>query len=227
MYFPSTGYYTFYMTVDDGGRLWVDNAKLLDKWYDQPVTTHSATMYLTQGYHSVKMEYYENVYYAVAQLYWQAGPKPPTPPTPPTATVIVDDRDPGFTRGGPAAGWHWAPYGYRGQMSYTHNANSVQENWGRWSPALPRAGEYKVYVFVPRVHGTTTNARYKVYHAGQADSYPVNQAAYFDQWVYIGRYYFTATGGEYVYLCDITYERYLTREIAFDAVKFVYSSSAP
>lgn len=225
IYAPYAGLYTFYMTVDDGGRLWVDGVKLLDKWFDQPVTTYNATMYLNQGYHAVKMEYYEDVWYAVAQLRWEPGPGPePKPPTPhPAKTVIVDVVSAGFTRGGPASAWQWAPYGYQGRMLYTRNAYSTQENWGRWTPALPYPGYYQVYVFVPRVHGTTTNARYQVYHNGQWNSYRVNQAVYFDQWVYIGRYYFAAQGGEYVYLCDITYEPYLSREIAYSAVKFVYN----
>jgi len=225
IYAPYAGLYTFYMTVDDGGRLWVDGVKLLDKWFDQPVTTYQATMHLNQGYHNVKMEYYEDVWYAVAQLRWEPGPGPePKPPTPhPAKTVIVDVVSAGFTRGGPASAWQWAPYGYQGRMLYTRNAYSTQENWGRWTPTLPYPGYYQVYVFVPRVHGTTTNARYQVYHNGQWNSYRVNQAVYFDQWVYIGRYYFTAQGGEYVYLCDITYEPYLSREIAYSAVKFVYN----
>lgn len=226
MYASTDGHYTFYMTVDDGGRLWVDGTKLLDKWTDQPSTQHTATTHLTQGYHTVKMEYYENTWYALAKLYWRTGtgptPKPPKPSPVPSATVVVDDVSSGFTRGGPSSAWRWAPYGYHGRMTYTRNAYSYQENWGRWTPALPRAGYYGVYVFVPRVHGTTTNARYQVYHDGQWDSHRVNQAVYFDQWVYLGRYYFKATGGEYVYLCDITYESYLSREIAYDAAKFVY-----
>ncbi|MBU0491475.1 MAG: hypothetical protein KKA73_25435 [Chloroflexi bacterium] len=226
IYASSTSLYTFYMTVDDGGRLWVDDALLLDKWYNQPVTTHTATMYLTQGYHKVKMEYYEDVWYAVAQLRWEAGahPTPHPQPTPyPTETIIVDDASPGFTRGGPSSAWSWAPYGYNGRMFYTRNADSNQENWGRWTPVLPWPGYYNVYVFIPRVHGTTTNARYQIKHSGQWELYRVNQAVYYDKWVHIGRYYFTAQGGEFVYLCDVTYEPYLSREIAYDAVKFTYS----
>jgi hypothetical protein len=167
------------------------------------------------------MDYYEDSWYAVAKLRWTDGGVQPGD------TVIVDDRSAGFTKGGPYSAWRWAPYGYRGRMTYTRNAYSKQENWGRWTPALPRAGHYKVYVFIPRVHGTTTNARYQVYHAGQWNSRRINQAVYYDKWVYIGRYYFTANGGEYAYLCDITYEPYLSREIAFDAVKFVYSPADP
>ena len=68
------GTYTFYVTSDDGYRLWVNNQLLIDKWFDKSVSEDSATITLpgcTKD--SIKLEYYENKYNAVCILKW-SGP---------------------------------------------------------------------------------------------------------------------------------------------------------
>ena len=42
------GTYTFYVTGDDGFRLWVNNQLLIDKWQIQSATEYSATISLPQ-----------------------------------------------------------------------------------------------------------------------------------------------------------------------------------
>ena len=64
------GTYRFTVTSDDGIRLWVDNALILDKWSDHPSTTYTVDKYLGSGHHMIKVEYYENTGYAVAKLSW-------------------------------------------------------------------------------------------------------------------------------------------------------------
>ena len=49
----------------------------------------------------------------------------------------------------------------------------------------------------------------------------MNQSAYSDQWVSLGTYKFRGNSLDYVSLADVTYEPYLSRLIAFDAVKWV------
>jgi hypothetical protein len=49
----------------------------------------------------------------------------------------------------------------------------------------------------------------------------VNQSAYSDQWVSLGTYRFQGNSNDYVSLADVTFEPYLSRLIAFDAVKWV------
>ena len=49
----------------------------------------------------------------------------------------------------------------------------------------------------------------------------MNQAANAGQWVSLGTYRFRPGGGSYVSLADVTYEAYLSSEIAFDAAKWV------
>ena len=68
------GTYTFYITADDGVRLWVNNQLLVDKWIDQGSTEYSATINLEAcRKYSIKIEYYENGGNALCQLEW-SGP---------------------------------------------------------------------------------------------------------------------------------------------------------
>ncbi len=64
----ASGTWRFTTTTDDGVRLWVDDQLLIDKWSDQGVTSYSADVALGAGNHTVKMEYYDNAFDAVARL---------------------------------------------------------------------------------------------------------------------------------------------------------------
>jgi Concanavalin A-like lectin/glucanases superfamily/PA14 domain len=66
----TAGSYDFTATADDGIRVWVDGAPVIDAWVDQAPTTYQATRSLTAGNHEVKVEYYENGGGAVAQVSW-------------------------------------------------------------------------------------------------------------------------------------------------------------
>jgi chitodextrinase len=78
----TAGAYEFTAIGDDGIRVWVDGALVIDSWRDQPPTTYRQTRSLTAGNHDVKIEYYENGGGAVARVSWQLRePPPPPPPT--------------------------------------------------------------------------------------------------------------------------------------------------
>ncbi len=68
------GAYTFYVTADDGIRLWVNGQLLIDKWINQGATEYSATLNLEAcKKYAIKIEYYENGGDAVCKLEW-SGP---------------------------------------------------------------------------------------------------------------------------------------------------------
>src|SRR5262249_47593988 len=69
--FNNTGLYRFTVTADDGVRLYVDGRLKLDKWFNQAPTTYTADVYIPWGNHDIKLEYYEAVGGAVAQLSWE------------------------------------------------------------------------------------------------------------------------------------------------------------
>jgi len=64
--------YTFYLTTDDGTRMWVDGKPLIDAWVPRPPTTSEEKLPLTAGEHEVKVEYYEGGGSATARLEWSA-----------------------------------------------------------------------------------------------------------------------------------------------------------
>ncbi len=66
--FGAGGSKTFTTTTDDGVRLFVDGAVVIDFWVDQSPTAHSVTLNLAPGVHRVRMEYYEGGGAATAQL---------------------------------------------------------------------------------------------------------------------------------------------------------------
>ncbi|HJL78708.1 MAG TPA: C25 family cysteine peptidase [Candidatus Marinimicrobia bacterium] len=66
----TTGVYNFRSYTDDGVRLYIGGAPVLNHWYDQSATSRYGSIYLTAGMYECVMEYYENGGDAVAQLYW-------------------------------------------------------------------------------------------------------------------------------------------------------------
>jgi N-acetylmuramoyl-L-alanine amidase len=70
--FPD-GNYAFWVTGDDGVRLWVDGVLLIDKWLLQAPTDYSATRSLPAGNHQVTFEYFESAGGAVARASWVRG----------------------------------------------------------------------------------------------------------------------------------------------------------
>lgn len=59
---PETGDYTFYMTGDNGFRLWIDDQPVIDHWVnDWDVEQTSAPISLQGGVkYSFKVEYFED-----------------------------------------------------------------------------------------------------------------------------------------------------------------------
>ena len=63
--------YRFSTASDDGVRLWVNGQLLVNNWTDHPPTLNSGTIALTAGQkYDIKLEYYEHLEGAVAQLLW-------------------------------------------------------------------------------------------------------------------------------------------------------------
>lgn len=69
---PVTGNYTFSTISDDGIRLWVNGAQLIDNWsVHAPTTNNSNSVALTAGQkYTIQVEYYDSGSGAVAKLLW-------------------------------------------------------------------------------------------------------------------------------------------------------------
>lgn len=211
------GHYRFAVTADDGVRLWVNGRLLVHVWQIQTATSHTADVDLGGGPVEIRLEYYENSGLAAARLTWAIVAQT----TPAREPVTVDDQDPNFVRGGPAANWHTAAAGQGDHLTwaYTRQTAIADYNWVRWQPVLV-PGRYEVFVYVPIGYGSTTNARYWVSHGGQYTLRQIDQAANGGRWVSLGVYDFTGAEADYLFLADITYETDGARLVAFDAAKW-------
>lgn len=72
-----SGEYTFYITSDNGRRLWINNQLVIDKWLDDWDIEYSGTITLTAGQlYDIKMEYFENNGGANCRLRWSSASQP-------------------------------------------------------------------------------------------------------------------------------------------------------
>lgn len=87
----AAGSQTFTATTDDGMRVWVDGGSaILNKWFDQPATTYTASKSLSSAAtHNVKVEFYQNAYDATAKLSWTGGTATATPTPAATSTATA------------------------------------------------------------------------------------------------------------------------------------------
>lgn len=73
---PKTGDYTFSVKADDGARIWIgkmpDLKRVISKWSEYSYAADKEKVYLEEGFHDVKIEYYENSKNAVMKLFWDS-----------------------------------------------------------------------------------------------------------------------------------------------------------
>ena len=70
---PTEGFYRFYLTSDEGSRLYIDNVLLTDNDNVHTSREYSNDIRMNAGVHSIKLEYFEGTGPAVLKLEW-AGP---------------------------------------------------------------------------------------------------------------------------------------------------------
>lgn len=88
------GFYRFTTVSDDGVRFWVDGQIVVDEWHDGVLESRAVDLYISEGQHSLRLEYYENLGGAMIQLYWTSVVPPTTTPSPtprPTETPAPTD----------------------------------------------------------------------------------------------------------------------------------------
>ncbi len=69
-----TGTYTFYLTSDNGRRLWINDQLIIDKWLSDYDVTYTGTISLTQmTKYNIKVEYFEEAGGANINLEWSSN----------------------------------------------------------------------------------------------------------------------------------------------------------
>ena len=113
------GLYRFHTVVDDGVRLYVDDALVIDAWNDGGRREVVADRTLGTGNHAVRIEYYERSGDALIQVWWERP------------TQYPDWR-----------GEYWSNRSLSGSPAVVRNDRAIDYNWGKGSPAagLPADG---------------------------------------------------------------------------------------
>lgn len=65
------GVYQFFLEIDDGARLFVDDRLVLDEWQAGSQRIASATVPLSAGPHTLRVEYFERTGQALARFWWE------------------------------------------------------------------------------------------------------------------------------------------------------------
>ena len=68
---PKTGEYGFITISDDGVRLWIDGELIIDDWNVHYNKENRARIHLERGYHTIKIEYFEQDGGAMIELMWR------------------------------------------------------------------------------------------------------------------------------------------------------------
>jgi hypothetical protein len=149
-------------------------------------------------------------------------PRPVPTPIPPLQPIEIDQTSGRFQKGGTPAYLHTATgIGIGNSLLWTCSNGNQEDNWGKWTPDIPRTNPYRVRVFVPRDYADTTSARYRIRHRDGETEVTLDQSRYFDEWRDLGVFWFTQGADGYVRLSDRTgVSASCKLRVAFDAVRF-------
>ncbi len=110
------GTYRFHLLVDDGAYLFVDDNLLINEWHDGSVRETTADLYLGQGTHNLRVEYYENTGDARIKVWWER------------IDSSSSDSYPDWK------GEYWSNRRLDGDPELTRNDGDINFNWGNDSP---------------------------------------------------------------------------------------------
>lgn len=112
LWFPATQTYRFVIRADDGVRLWIDNALILDEWHLASPDPYTRDVALSAGWHAFRIDYFEATGNAQIQFRIENAP-----------VAITDWK-----------GEYFANTGLSGAPALTRNDVAVAFDWGRNAP---------------------------------------------------------------------------------------------
>lgn len=118
------GYYRFYVQSDDGVRVWLDGALVMDYWRPMDYDWHYLNWTYLDGLHDLKVEYFERTGYARVRFWWQK--RETAEPLPGTDA----------SQRGPWRGEYFDHRDLLGAAVMMRSDEAVDFNWGLGSPAL-------------------------------------------------------------------------------------------
>ena len=105
--------YRFSVRADDGVRVWLDNALIIDEWHTFANTTYSRDVLIAAGTHALRIEFYEAAGEAFIQFKIEQAPQ-----------TFADWK-----------GVYWPNAALSGQPALTRNDVAVNFDWGKGAPA--------------------------------------------------------------------------------------------
>lgn len=124
---PKTGTYTFYLTGDDGVRMWIDGQQVINGWRDQSSREYQASVWLgADKSHEIRVEYYENYVDAVARLQWSSQDM--------TKRVIPASAFSSSSNGLKATYYQYKGNGVFGDALFSEVTPVIDNSWGNAGP---------------------------------------------------------------------------------------------
>ena len=181
--------YAFYVSTDDGARLWLDGNLMVDAWSDQASAEHAGQPILLVGgqRYSLRLEWYENTGLAACELRWSSPSTPKQvipsdrlhPPAPSIGPHIALDPASG------PAGTTFAITGSgfaantSGNVTFAGKSNPVTTTSdGAFSTTMTapsvRAGNYPVQANIPSGGSAGASADFTVTTSGSTPSVVVS-----------------------------------------------------
>jgi 5-methylcytosine-specific restriction endonuclease McrA len=124
----------------------------------------------------------------------------PTVPEELPEPVVIDNNEATYVGVWPLV--EGSPEAYGGDFQYNENEPGSGSDTATWTPNLPEAGDYKVYVWWVANANRATDAPYTITYAGGSVTIDVNQQINGSQWNYLGTYPFAAGTTGSVVLSD-------------------------
>jgi hypothetical protein len=73
LHVPENGEFDFFLTSDDGSRLFIDDKLVLDNWGQHTSVTKEARIPLSAGPHPIRLEYFDSLGQAMVRLEWSSS----------------------------------------------------------------------------------------------------------------------------------------------------------
>jgi hypothetical protein len=130
------GYYRLNSRSDDGVRVWLDNALVMDYWRTQDNAWNYADGFYLAGLHTLKVEYYEGTGLAKMRFWVESSTVTPNPggPAPAPAPPPAPTPQPVSPALGPWQGEYFNNQNLSGAPAVTRTDSALSFDWGFGSP---------------------------------------------------------------------------------------------
>jgi len=132
------GTWRFFAKVDDGVRIYVDGALVVNGWRDGGFRPYTKDLALAAGNHTVQVEYYDRSQVGRIHVWWQALSLLPCEATSPSCTTTTTLTTETTTTAPPSGAWLGQFYNSKavaGDPVFTLTTERIEFNWGAESPS--------------------------------------------------------------------------------------------